>query len=311
MTISIVTATYNRSKLLPVLYASLLAQNYCEVEWIVVDDGGSDDTPQVIEELRQAAPFPVRYVRQDNAGKQRAVNHGLDLVVGDLVCIVDDDDYFLPNVFSVVVKDYESIVSNSAIAGLSYLTMNPEGKVWGREFPYDRMLSDHYQCRINQKIWGDKIEFTKASILQEHSIRYQITGSTGGFGGDTVFFLAVANIGKTLYLNQVILVKEYRADGISVNWRRKSLENPALTAIYYAVYLDKRVNLFIRLRYMIAFAAIHAFAPDMVDDSPVHQSGNQLLYWIAWLPGKWISAKWKKYRDAEFPLSKRWMRLNE
>lgn len=308
MIISIVTATYNRCELLQVLYRSLLAQEYTALEWIIVDDGGSDNTPAVVDAMQREAAFPIRYMHQKNGGKQEAINQGLDLVTGDLVCVVDDDDYFLPRVLSTVAKDYETIAANQEIAGLSYLTVDADNHVWGKSFPHDRMVSDHYQCRINQRVWGDKLEFTKAAILKSHAIRYPFVKRPGGFGGDTVFFLFIANHGKTLYINFPVLVKEYRCDGLSVNWRRKALENPSLTASYYAAHLDKRVRLLIRLRYMVAYAAILAYAPDVVSDAPVREPGNRLLYAMACLPGKLLAMRWKKYSRAGMPLSSQWLK---
>jgi len=310
MKITAITATHNRRELLGQLFTSLVAQHYDEIEWIVVDDGGTDGTGEAVAEFERQARFEVRYCRLGNSGKGKAVNTGLGMATGDLVCIVDDDDYFLPDVFAVVARDFATIAMNVKVAGLSYLTIDPTGKVWGKEFPRDRMISDHFECRINQRIWGDKFEFIKGNVLHENQIRYPESEMKGGFGGDTLFFLRIAEQYKTCYVNTPLLVKEYREDGLSVNWRRKSLENPPLTAAYYAAHLNPRIRISIRFRYMIASVAIARYAGYKlaVPDTPA--PWNHLLFCLAYLPGVVIGSRWRGYKEGSFPQSRKWLRSN-
>lgn len=84
--ISIITPTYNREKTLIRVYDSLCKQSYKNIEWIVVDDGSSDKTKELILSLinQKDAPFPIKYVYQKNSGKHIAVNKGLELAGGGL-----------------------------------------------------------------------------------------------------------------------------------------------------------------------------------------------------------------------------------
>lgn len=308
MIISIVTATFNRADLIRGLYNSLLDQHYNGIEWIVVDDGGTDRTDRVLADFACRAPFPIRFLRTENRGKGAAVNHGMDLATGDLVCIVDDDDAFLPGVLQKVAQDYASIAEDSSVAGLSYLTLDPQGRIWGRRFPRDRMLSDHYRCRVNGRVWGDKCEFTKGSLLRAKGIRYVTGRAPSGFGADAVFFFKVADSGQTLYINMPVLVKEYQADGISVNWRKKSLENPELSAQYYAAHLGPKIAPWIRLRYMVAYLAITHFAGKSIAPGALEAPWNRVFLCLAYLPGIWLGTRWKRYRGKGYPVSTRWLR---
>lgn len=308
MTITVITATYNRRELLGRLFESLVAQHYDEIEWIVVDDGGSDGTGDAVAEFRRHARFDVQYFRQENGGKNIAVNAGLDRTTGDLVCIADDDDYFVPGVFASVATDFAAIATNEKVAGLSYLTIDPTGEVRGKKFPRDRMISDHFECRINQKIWGDKFEFTKGKVLRENGIRYPVCELMGGFGGDSVFYFRIAEKYETCYINTPVLVKLYRDDGVSVNWRQKSLENPQLTAVYYAAHLNSRIRLSTRFRYMIAHAAISWYAGYKLAIPETCVSWNHILYHLACLPGIAIGSRWRGYKESSYPQSRKWLR---
>jgi glycosyltransferase involved in cell wall biosynthesis len=306
--ISIVTPTYNRRDLLKRLFESLVAQNYRDIEWIVIDDGGSDNTEEAVDEFKQNAAFEILYWRKENGGKDASANVGLGMATGDLVAVIDDDDYFLPNVFSQIADDFATIADNEAIAGLSYLTTDPSGEVWGKKFPRDRMISDHFDCRINQKIWGDKCEFTKGKALSNDHIRFCETGTRGGLGSDTIFLLEIAEKYGTCYINTPVLFKNYYENGISVNWRERTLQNPELAAVYYACYLNSRVRLDLRVRYMIAYLAIRSCAGHDLAPPEAHMSWKRVLFYLSYFPGLIIGSRWKSYKNGTYPQAKQWLR---
>ncbi len=95
--------TYNRAAMLTECINSLLAQTRPLDEIIVIDDGSTDDTPAL---LTRYAP-PVRVLRQDNAGKAAALNHGLSVCRADYVWICDDDDIAAPGACAALLAALE------------------------------------------------------------------------------------------------------------------------------------------------------------------------------------------------------------
>ena len=92
--ITVFTPTYNRAYIIETLYRSLQRQTYRDFEWLVVDDGSADNTKELFEAWQQEDNFfPIRYVKQENGGKCRAINKGLELADGELFFTVDSDDY--------------------------------------------------------------------------------------------------------------------------------------------------------------------------------------------------------------------------
>src|SRR5208283_1141829 len=126
-----------------------------------------------------------------------------------------------------IAGDLAEMADNDAVAGLAYLTVDPSGKVGGKRFPRDRMISDHVDCRINQKICGDKCEFTKGDVLRNDHIRFQVAMEKGGLTSDTMFLTSIAERYRTCYINTPALVKNFYETGIAVNWRKSILQNPA------------------------------------------------------------------------------------
>jgi glycosyltransferase involved in cell wall biosynthesis len=97
--VSAIVPTYNRSKLLVEAINAINAQTRPVHEIIVVDDGSTDATPDVVASL----PGPIRYFRQENGGKSSALNNGLRHLTGTYVWICDDDDIALPRALEKLV----------------------------------------------------------------------------------------------------------------------------------------------------------------------------------------------------------------
>lgn len=105
---SIITPAYNRAELLRETAASILHQTFEAWEFIVVDDGSTDHTAQVMEEL-MAQDARIRYVYQNNAERSAARNNGARHAKGKYLCFLDSDDYFQP---AYLEKLYEFLKQN-------------------------------------------------------------------------------------------------------------------------------------------------------------------------------------------------------
>jgi glycosyltransferase involved in cell wall biosynthesis len=93
--VSIILPTYNRSSFLPEAFAAIHNQEWTDWELIVVDDGSTDNTSELVTELTRDWKQPVRYVYQENQGAYGARNTGLDLATGKYVAFYDSDDLWL------------------------------------------------------------------------------------------------------------------------------------------------------------------------------------------------------------------------
>ena len=103
--ITVFTPTYNRAYILENLYRSLQRQSYTDFEWLVVYDGSADNTRELFENWQQETnPFPIRYHKQENGGKCRAINTGLGLSEGELFLNVDSDDYLTDDALEKIVR---------------------------------------------------------------------------------------------------------------------------------------------------------------------------------------------------------------
>ncbi|QPN64309.1 glycosyltransferase family A protein [Synechococcus sp. CBW1004] len=98
--VSTIIPVYNRPKMVRRAVASVLAQTYRPIEILLVDDGSTDATPEVLAELQTAHPEEIRVIRQANAGAGPARETGRLQAHGAYIQYLDSDDYLLPNKFT-------------------------------------------------------------------------------------------------------------------------------------------------------------------------------------------------------------------
>lgn len=125
MKVSIITPAYNQGQFLAETIESVLRQDYPEVEYLVIDDGSTDNTPDVVRPYRDR----LRYVRHENIGESRTVNKGYRLSSGDLVGVVNaDDPLFKDNAVSSIVRQLEK--SENAVAAYSdWVSIDQDGNI--------------------------------------------------------------------------------------------------------------------------------------------------------------------------------------
>lgn len=117
--ITVFTPAYNRGYVLERLFDSLQKQTCKEFEWLVIDDGSTDETKDLLSSFAQRANFPMRYRRQKNSGKHVAINRGAQLAKGEWFFIVDSDDWLPSDSIEVNSRYIEQIADDPAFAGVS------------------------------------------------------------------------------------------------------------------------------------------------------------------------------------------------
>ncbi len=170
--VSVVTATYNRAYTLSRPFESLKRQKFTEFEWVVVDDGSTDDTEILINKFKKEASFPIVYYKKENAGKLSAVNVAYKLISGDYVILLDSDDELLDDCLENALKLWNQIPNSSkekywSVCGRCIANTN--GKIEGKLFPEKMNLYGiRKQYKILQNINGDRFSCTKAEIIKKY-----------------------------------------------------------------------------------------------------------------------------------------------
>ncbi|MBQ9082386.1 MAG: glycosyltransferase [Clostridia bacterium] len=127
-TFTVFTPTYNRAYILPKLYESLCAQTHKDFEWLIVDDGSTDETEALILLWQKNVNgFEICYTKKENGGKPRAINTGVVLARGEYFFMVDSDDYLKPDAVEKMAKWVEEIKECENFIGVGAAKGYPDG----------------------------------------------------------------------------------------------------------------------------------------------------------------------------------------
>ncbi len=168
-TFTVFTASYNRAYSLDRVYESLQAQTFRDFEWLIVDDGSNDNTRELVEGWQQAAEFPIRYVYQQNAGKNSASNAGVKLAQGELFLTLDSDDRCMPNALERFHYHWHNIPleQRHLFSAVTCLCEDQDGNLQGQKFPEDVMDAHPLDIMYRYGIRGEKWGFQRTDVMKE------------------------------------------------------------------------------------------------------------------------------------------------
>lgn len=117
-TLTIFTPTYNRDYALPKLYESLTKQTSNDFEWLIVDDGSTDNTAELVEGWKRENKIPILFYKQQNGGKMRAHNKGVERCRTELFVCIDSDDCIVATGVEKIVRCWMNVKNKSSISGI-------------------------------------------------------------------------------------------------------------------------------------------------------------------------------------------------
>jgi glycosyltransferase involved in cell wall biosynthesis len=239
-TFSVFTATFNRAKFLPKLYEALLNQTFKSFEWLIIDDGSSDNTQKIIENFVEENKISIKYIYQEHKGKHAATNKALDLANGIFFLPLDDDDLPLNNALSLLISTYEDIpeVVKPYFSAVTGLCIDPEGKVIGDAFPEDIIDSDPIEMYYKFKIKGDKWGCQLTKIRKQY--KYPVPSMKLNYYPEITIFGEIAKKYKTRYINKPLKIVRYHSDGLS----KRKLPNAYSKKISHMYILNEHIDYF-------------------------------------------------------------------
>lgn len=250
--LTILTPTYNRANKIAVLYDSLLRQSNFDFNWVVVDDGSSDNTSKLIHDLMKECPFRIYFIQLENGGKHRAINFAVNQVKTELLFIVDSDDYLTRDAIETILRDWE--LYKNRVIGLSYLRSYSSGRIIGSEFTSDHLVSSHSKERIIRNSFGDKAEVWKTSEFIKMPF---LEFDDEKFFSEQHKYLSISGDGSVLFVNKSIYVCEYLEDGLSTKIRILQFTNPKGTLANALILSSKCYPIDVRFK---SFLKVFAYS---------------------------------------------------
>lgn len=168
LTFTVFTPTYNRASTLSRVYESLRAQTFRDFEWLIVDDGSTDGTSDLVRRWIVEADFPIRYLRQENRGKHIACNRAVAEARGELFLVLDSDDACVPEALERFHHHWLSIPlqERARFSAVTALCVDQHGRLIGTAFPQEFIDSDSLEIRYRHKVRGEKWGFHRTDVLR-------------------------------------------------------------------------------------------------------------------------------------------------
>lgn len=251
--ITILTPAYNRASLLPRLFDSLLRQTFKDFEWIVVDDGSTDNTHEVVANLKEkcGGAFPIGYVYKANGGKHMAINIGAERARGELLFIADSDDLLTDDALETVANSWHDISDDKSFAGIAGLDITMDTReVIGSGLPQEHIDCNAIDIRYRHHVTGDMKEVFRTEVLREFPFP-EFAGER--FCPEQLVWFRMARRYRLRYINKPIYIADYQPDGITAGITRARMRNPSASMLTYAELTECPVPFLVKVKAAINF----------------------------------------------------------
>ncbi len=275
--ISVLTATFNRRRLLEELFRSLQAQTNQSFEWVIVDDGSTDGTRDAVAAWQKNTTFPIIISHQANSGKQAAINRGIDFASHGLVAIVDSDDFLLPDAVERILATWRAhSARQEELSGL-FCAMQHEASLRIADGRHVEVVTSAREQFDRRKV-ADFVPVIRRDLLETN--RFPLVAGERFIAEGSLWNRLSFDRG-CLFLNRPVAVCRYQADGAtahSVELRRKNVQG---TLRYYAEADDHRLGRINRFKARCNYQRFALHARD--DDQRANSRAGVIERVIGWL----------------------------
>lgn len=285
---TVFTPTYNRAHTLERVYRSLLNQTDLDFEWIIVDDGSTDGTAEVVANWQAEAVFPIRYIYQENKGKHAASNVGVREANGEMFLFFDSDDACIPEALECFKFHWDSMSreEKKRFSTISALCVNSTGQVISKEFRADIVDAETTWEQIALRSSGDLWGVNRTNILRQFPFP-EIPGEK--FIPEGIVWNRMAQQYSARFINTKLKLCEYRSDGLSASSIKIRVNNPVGTRLYYMELSKLAIPLSQRVKALINYIRF-SFHGHIPAKEAVLQSGYICTSIMLLIPG-WLMYK--------------------
>lgn len=221
-TLTVFTPSYNRAYTLHKCYESLLRQTSKDFIWLIIDDGSSDNTKELVNRWINEDEIKINYIYQENQGMHGAHNTAYKNINTELNVCIDSDDYMPDDAVEKIISFWNKN-KRSDLAGIMALDSYKDGKVIGDKFPSELKESTYFDIYNKYDLKGDKKLIYRSELTTQYP--YPV------FAGEKYVSLAykyakLDSKYKLALMNEVVCNVEYMEDGSSLNMLKQYRRNP-------------------------------------------------------------------------------------
>lgn len=220
--ITVFTPTYNRAYILDKCYQSLNRQSCKDFEWLIIDDGSTDGTRELVESwMRRDNGYPIRYIHKENGGLHTGYNTAIANMETELSVCIDSDDCMPDDAIEQILNIWNT-VDDPNIAGLVGLDFDQDGKLIGKNLPdADSINAASLLCTPGM---GDKKYVVRNDLLRR-------VGPMPVFPGERnfnphYFIIRLSQRYRFKPVNRCFCLVEYQPDGMTANIWKQYVNSP-------------------------------------------------------------------------------------
>jgi glycosyltransferase involved in cell wall biosynthesis len=274
--------SFNRAHTLPRTLDSVSDQTFRDFEILIIDDGSSDNTQELVQAWQSNHDLVLRYIYQQNQGKHAAYNLAAKEARGELFVLLDSDDIMLPDALGILAEHWHAIPAQkrAEFAGVEGLCDDGQGHLHGNRFPEDVFDSDYLEITQRFGVKGEKRHAIRTDVLRQFP--YPVVPGEKHIRPSFVW-KRIAHHYKFRYINKVLQVVEFLSDGLTRNAMLRRLKNPGGLYLYWLDDLNNH-QLYSKpseLRY----AASQVIRYGLLSGRSLSQQWKEVTNRRAWLSG--------------------------
>ncbi len=285
--LTVFTPAYNRAHTLPRTYKSLCQQTNKNFIWMIVDDGSTDNTKELVTEWQSVDNgFEIQYFYKQNGGMHTAHNMAYENIQTELNVCIDSDDAMPDDAVEKILAFWENYGSDD-VAGIVALDADMNGNVLGTELPKEITQTSTTKLYGKFGVTGDKKFIYRTDVINSVSTYPEFEGEKLvplGFK-----YNLVAQNYEMLLMNGVVCLVDYQQDGSTNTIFRQYLQSPRGFAASNAVSMQCSENFIDRIKSTVHYIAECRIAKDKnwLKNSP-RKIVTLLLYPLGFTAEKYI-----------------------
>ena len=207
-------------------------------EWIIVDDGSTDDTKESVKYWCEENKLPIRYYCQENQGKHVAMNFAMQQARGDFWLTVDSDDTILPDALEIFFFSLDGISDDDSFCAVAARCKDENGEIVGDRLPRSPLDVSAIDLRLRYRVRGEMLEMYKTKILRQY--KFPTYDSRMRFCPENIVWFEMAKKYRMRVVDEAVRVYYYDASNslIAVRNERRSVANYYMW-LYYVNNLSR------------------------------------------------------------------------
>jgi glycosyltransferase involved in cell wall biosynthesis len=250
-------------------------QTFKDFEWLIVDDGSTDQTHDLIIQWCADRKLDIVHVHQRNSGKHVAFNRAVARARGEFFVPLDSDDTCVPTALERFLHYWKGIPEGllATFSGVCCHCMDEHGRRIGSPFPEDIVDAWPVQFESRWRISGEKWGFHKTDVLREFPFP-EIPGER--FVPEGLIWNRIGTRYKMRFVNEALRIYKALPDGLSSSSVRLRANNPVSTCAYYREKSKLRVPLWVRTKACVNYSRFYFHGRRKPSGTPIRRQLSPL-----------------------------------